>query len=105
MLSNKKQKVYVATVTYDFHGVAVYSDVLCVSELPKKAFEAIEANDYMKVIREETVPGKVFSVASRGKNIGIDNGHAVYSETIYVNVSDCDCGCMVWYNVTEIELA
>ena len=100
-----KTTVYVATVTYNFYSTAIYTDVLCVTESQIKAFEAIESNDHMKIVKEETVAGRTFEEGKRRKYIGIDNGRATYSENIHVNVSDDDCGCDVMYEIIEMEFA
>lgn len=110
MLNEQKPMYYIATVTYMLHGLALYSDVLIVTKSNHKAFKAIDTNDHMKVIREETYPDNAELVeGSHNKYFGINEyGDAVYEDTIHVEckVDDAEPSyCTVMYQITKKELA
>lgn len=111
MLNEQKPMYYIATVSYMLHDSLLCSDVLIVTESSHKAFNTIESNDHMKVIREETYPDNAKLIEGKhNKYFGINEyGDAVYEDTFHVECKVDDntesSYCWVIYQITKKELA
>lgn len=102
----ERRKVYIASMVGEYHGGCLEHEVLCVSETLNEAFRVVRNDDYMKRIREETMPGIIMKESSSIEDLGVDeNGSAWYSKSVYAYSDDMSTSCSIHYYISEKELA